>query len=412
MKELSGRVDEITKMVRKNFDDQVEFLKLLVREPSINNSKEKNEGGEEGVAQLIKRKLNELGLNASYLRFKKHRPNVISSWGEQRGRRSLALIGHMDTAEPIAGSRSRWFSGEIQDDRLYGVGALDMKATLTAYIFAVKALRDLKIDPVGRLKLAFTADGKSEAVSEAGLKFLLKKGFSAKAAILGKQGLGKIATGHRGGYRFKITTYGQTVDTGRRAWERGLRGKNAIYDMGRIMRLLSNFDLPYKPAKAFPGRLPVFTFPTKITGGKSISMVPDKCEAWGDVRLLPGNTDIQVRMWIEEKLAQVTDIKWEISDILYVPSMEVEKAERLVRILYDSACQVLEKKPKVEGCGPWNESWMLTCHGMPCIAGFGPEGMNNGEGETGDEWVSLLSVRQVTEIYALVIARYLGSPTS
>jgi len=52
-----------------------------------------------------------------------------------------------------------------------------MKASLSAYVFALKALADLGLETEGKLKLAFTADGKSEYVSRWGLKYLVGKGF-------------------------------------------------------------------------------------------------------------------------------------------------------------------------------------------------------------------------------------------
>jgi acetylornithine deacetylase/succinyl-diaminopimelate desuccinylase-like protein len=406
-KEIGAR--EITKQIEVNFEEQVKFLSSLVKEASINDDCGNENGPVEfGVARLIRGQLRKMGVMAKYFRAKKSRPNVVAVWGNVRARKSLALVGHMDTSKPLFGDREEWFSGQVSSGKLYGAGALDMKGTLSAYVFALKALLDLGIQPAGQLKLAFTVDAKREKPSELGLKFLTKKGFRASGAILGKLGTDKIAIGHRGGYRFKMVTQGEAVNTGRRAWEEGRKGKNAILSMAKIIRKLSHFDLPYRPAKAFPGRVPVFTFPTKILGGKSVDMVPDLCEAWGDVRLLPGNTDMQVKIWIEEKLLGMSDIVYELVDELYVPPMEIEKTNKLVQMLLEQASEVLGKKPRLEGCGPWNDAWMLTCLAdTPCIAGFGPDGS---EWTSVDEreWVDLSSLKKVTEVYARTVWQYLG----
>lgn len=395
--------------VRKNFNEQKEFLSELVKEKSVNPVRDGfNKGGEEGVARLIRKKLREMGVNSRYLRRKKGRPNLLAVWGPSRSRKSLALVGHMDTEKPLGEDKKKWFSGEIEGNRLYGVGVLDMKASLSAYVFALKALVDVGLETEGKLRLAFTADGKSEYVSKWGLKYLVNKGFKAKVALLAKPGSKKIAIGHRGGYRFKIVVRGESVDTGRRAWEKGERGVNAIGGMIEVVNALRGFDLPFRQARAFPDRLPVFTFPTKISGGESVDVVPDKCEAWGDVRLLPGNTDKQIRWWLESRLGGLEDVDWEIEDLLFVPAMEVDKTDRWVKSLHEQAVEVLEKKPKLEGCGPWNDAWMLTQTDTPCLAGFGPDGRVNGEGEEGEEWVDLDSLKKMTEIYARWILMYLG----
>ena len=395
--------------VGKNFNEQKEFLSDLVKEKSVNPINEGFESGsEDGVARLIRKKLKEVGVNSRYLRCKKGRPNLLAVWGPTRSRKSLAFVGHMDTEAPLGEERKKWFSGEINGGKLYGVGALDMKASLTAYVFALKALIDAGFETEGKLKLAFTSDGKSEYVSRWGLKYLVNKGFKAKVALLAKPGSKKIAIGHRGGYRFKIVVRGESVDTGRRAWERGERGVNAIEGMLEIANALGNFDLPFKQARAFPDRLPVFTFPIKINGGKSVNVVPNRCEAWGDVRLLPGNTDKQIRWWLESKLKKVEGVDWELKDLLFVPAMEVDKTDKWVKCLTEQAEMVLGKKPKLEGCGPWNDAWMLTQKDTACLAGFGPDGQVNGEGEEGDEWVDLNSLKKMTEIYARWVLVYLG----
>lgn len=391
---------KIAERVEKNFNEEIEFLSDLARTKSANPGTvaDKKLKIEMGVAKLIRSKLRDLGMKTRYLRVRQGRPNVLGVWGAARPKKSLLLVGHMDTSDQTASSVL------VRLGKLFGAGVWDMKASLAAYVFALKALTDLGVETEGRLKLAFTVDGKNERPSRLGLAYLLTKGLKAKGAILGKPGTGKIAIGHRGGYRFLLTTQGKAVNTGRRAWERGKDGRNAIVDMARIVRALSEFELPFKPARAFPGRRPVFTFPTKIVGGTRVDTVPDTCQAWGDVRLMPGNSDKQVRLWIEERLATLQNIKWQIEDLLYVPSVEIERNEPLAQILYTNAKDVLETPPKVEGCGPWNDSWMLINRDIPCIAGFGPDGGEEG----GQEWVDLESLKKVTTIYARTIIDYLG----
>ncbi len=392
--------EKLDSRVEKNFKGQVELLGKITGQKSVNPGMngDKRVEIEAGVAKILRGSLREMGVKTRYLRARHGRPNLLAVWGAARPKKSLLLVGHMDTANdeirPV----------QVRLGKMFGTGVLDMKATLSAYIYALKAIMDLDLKIEGKLRLAFTVDSKNERPSKLGLAFLLSKGLRSKAAILGKPGTDKIAIGHRGGYRFKITTHGRAVNTGRRAWEKGKEGKNAVVDMARVVRALSDFELPFKPARAFPGRRPVFTFPTKIVGGVKIDVVPDKCEAWGDVRLMPGNSDKQVHLWIEEKLAPLTNIKWEIEDLLFVPSVEIERNEPIVQILFNQTKEVLGSSPKVEGCGPWNDAWMLVNRDIPCIAGFGPEG---GDDE-GGEWVDLESLKKVTAIYARTIIEYLG----
>jgi acetylornithine deacetylase/succinyl-diaminopimelate desuccinylase-like protein len=262
----------------------------------------------------------------------------------------------------------------------------------------------VKLD--GRLILEFVVDEESGADSPYGTQLLLQKGITARVALIGEPGTAKVAIGHRGGYRFRLTTIGEAVHTGTNAWEKKTKGRNAILDMAKVACALQKIELPYKPARAFPGRIPVFTFPTKIAGGRAINMVPDRCKGEGDVRLMPGNSDKQVRMWIEDCLEhKCPEVVYEIADLTFVPSVEIGKHEEIVDLLVKNATEVLGRKPKVLGAGPWNDAWMLINRGIPTICGFGPDGDNV---HAADEYVDLKSLQQVTEIYARLIVDYLG----
>lgn len=406
----AGLFRRLKKRIDKNFPDQTLFLKSLVKARSANpfssDQSPQDQPLEAKVARLIVGFLKDLKLSPRRIGITRDRQNVVCHLGPDRFRKSLILNGHMDTVEPAAGWTMDPFAAEIKDNKLFGLGALDMKGSLSAYLFAVKSLLQEKVKLDGRLTLEFVVDEESGAASPYGTQLLLQKGFTAKAALIGEPGTGKVAIGHRGGYRFRLTTVGEAVHTGTSVWEKKQKGRNAILDMAKVTCALQKIELPYKPARAFPGRIPVFTFPTKIEGGKTINMVPDRCWAEGDVRLMPGNSDKQVRMWIEDCLKQTCpDVVYEIEDLTYVPSVEIAKHEEIVDLTVKNTIEVTGRKPKVLGAGPWNDAWMLINRSVPTICGFGPDGDNV---HAADEYVDLKSLKQVTEIYARLIVDYLG----
>jgi acetylornithine deacetylase len=83
------------------------------------------------------------------------RINVVATWEEpgSPGGRSLILNGHMDVV-PI-GKVALWkfppWGGVVDDGKLWGRGACDMKAGLTAAVFAIEALRNLDFKPAGKV---------------------------------------------------------------------------------------------------------------------------------------------------------------------------------------------------------------------------------------------------------------------
>lgn len=398
----------IAKQVSANFDEQVKFLTKLVKAKSPNphtpQDSKVDDPIEREVAELIHGELKSSGFDPKRMGVSKKRQNILLEWGNKRARNSLMLNGHMDTIPPDVSDVISPYSGSVRGGKLHGLGALDMKGSLSAYVYAVRALKEAGVKLTGKVYLAFVVDEESGACSKYGTQYLLEQGVVPKACIIGEHGSDVIRIGQRGGYRFKLTTKGEPVHTGMSAWEKGEKGRNAIVDMMRAAKALQGLEVPHKASKVFVGRKPVFTFPTKISGGTALNVVPEKCEAYGDVRLMPGNSDTQVKMLIVERL-QKLDINYTIEDLMFVPAVEVDPREKIVEALSGEAEAVLGVKPAQKGAGPGTDGWMLTKRGVPTIYGFGPTGSEvHGRGE----WINLASLKKITEIYARVIVEMLG----
>lgn len=398
----------IARAVKTSFDEEVAFLSALVKAKSPNpytpQDSPLREAVEGEVPTLIFEQLKKVGLLPRYLGASRERPNVVAEWGEKRGRMGLMLNGHMDTIPPEGRDTISPYSGAVRNGKLYGLGALDMKASLAAYMYAVKALIAAKVKIKGKLTLAFVVDEESGACSAYGTQYLLDQGCVPKACLIGEHGSQYVRTGQRGSYRFKIVTKGEAVHTGVSAWERGEAGHNAVVDMAKIIEALQELEIPFKPARMFDGRKPVFTFPTKITGGVGLNVVPASCEAYGDVRLLPGNSDAQVKILMVERL-QKLGVEYEIQDLMFIPAVEIDPHDPLVLTLQKTVKAVLGYVPEARVSGPGTDGWMLVKRDIPTIMGFGPDG--GGEHGKG-EWVDLASLQKITEVYARFIVDYLG----
>lgn len=398
----------IARIIEANFDKQTAFLSALVKAKSPNGYTPQDsplhEPIERDVAELIYAELEENGFNPKKVGVSRERQNIVAEWGDKRARNTLMLNGHMDTVPPEGNDVVSPYSGSVRNGRLYGLGALDMKGTLSAYVYAAIALKQAGIKLPGRLILAFAVDEESGACSAYGTQHILEEGYVPRACIIGEHGSQYVRVGQRGGYRFKIITHGESVHTGVSGWEKKEIGHNAVVDMAKAIEALQGVEVPYKSSKTFPGRKPVFTFPTKITGGSALNIVPEKCEAYGDVRLLPGNSDTQVKLLMVEKLNKL-GIRYEIQDILFVPAVEVDPRELVVTTLQAAAKEVLGHVPQPKGAGPGTDGWMLSKRDVPTVFGFGPEG--SGEHGRG-EWVDLESLKKITEVYARAAIKFLS----
>lgn len=142
------------------------------------------------------------------------RSNVVCELGE--GEKTLIFNGHMDTIPPTSEYNFNPFSGFIEDGKLYGVGSPSMKSALSCYIFAAKALLKFEEKLKGKICLQFVIDEEPMAASHFGTRYLLERSYRGDIAIIGEPGAKKITIANKGGYRFKIEIFGNSVHTGSR----------------------------------------------------------------------------------------------------------------------------------------------------------------------------------------------------
>jgi len=400
----------LSHVVHELFESEIEFLQRLVRANSVNaytaDTSSPDVPVEAEVTAIILEKMRQLAWRPALHGISSRRPNVLCTLpGADEGGRTLILTIHMDTVPASqAYTRDPW-GAQIENGRLYGVGAADAKAQISAFIYAVHTLELAGIQLAGNLKLAFVVDEETGACSPYGTRYLLEQDLlSGNAVIVGEPGDRKVAIGHRGVYRFKIRTQGESVHTGLKEWEFKTRGHNAAIDMVRIVQALSSCTFPHTLSDAFPERKNVLTFPTLIQGGSSVNMVPESCEAYGDIRLMPGFSADDVRHMIERCLSPL-GLAYELQEVVFVPAVETPRSALIVETLAQSIEEVTGSRPRVEGAGPACDGWMFSTRGIETICGYGVE---CGGVHAPDDWVGLVSLQRVTEIYARTILSYLG----
>lgn len=397
---------KIIKEIEKSKEEQIEFLQRLIQTKSVNpNMDEPTKSSpydpiELEIAELIFKKLKGIGLSPKFESVSPSRPNVVCQFG--KGKKTLIFNGHMDTVPPAQGYDFNPFLGFIKEGKLFGAGSLDMKSALCCYIYMAKALSKFEKELKGKICLQFVIDEEPMAASHFGTKYLLEKGYTGNAAIVGEPGTRKITIGNKGGYRFKIEVLGDAIHTGSREWEQKKAGLNAILEMTKVINSLQGFKFPEKAHPIFPRRKNVLTFPTLIKGGKSINIVPDSCIAFGDTRILPGVK----REYLEKEIKRKIDklgVKYKITTIVYVPAVFIKPTESIIKIIKNNTKEMIKKEPIVEGSGPWSDMWMFIEKGIPAV-NFGCDG----KGMHGkNEYVEIKSVIDVTKIYALTAFDFL-----
>ena len=246
--------------------------------------------GDEGkVTKALVRALRDLGFAPEVEEFAPKRFNVLVRIKGRGAKPALVFSAHTDT---LPAGNGTWdhapFSGHIENGRVHGRGACDMKSGLVAMISAAVALKSTPLQ--GDLILALTG-GESSACLGARRLVETKALAGAGAILVSEPTTLRVATAEKAALWLRITAHGVA---GHVSGEAGTGGRSAIMAMlGFLQRLPAG--LP-SDRHALLGTVTANV--GRIMGGTAINLMPDRCTVELDLRLLPQHDpdDVQSRL--------------------------------------------------------------------------------------------------------------------
>jgi succinyl-diaminopimelate desuccinylase len=216
------------------------------------------------------------------------RPNLIATVGAGKpGRPVVALNGHIDTV-PIE-NRSGWetdpLAPSVREGRLYGLGAIDMKAPLAVLLHVAAHLHRFADSLSGKLQLQLSVDEETGGYN--GTKYLIeriKQGALDRPdyVISGERTDLKVSNAERGGLKFEVEFIGRAAHTA----DARTKGVNPIAAAARAIVAL---DRPLDEFHPYSGHGVLSV--NIVKGGAFISQVPERCTIQVDRRMVPGRTD-------------------------------------------------------------------------------------------------------------------------
>lgn len=372
----------------------LELLKALVSINSVNPSLERGAPGEASLAHFIADWLSARGLEVHLEEVAPGRPNVIAVARGSGGGRSLLLGGHSDTVG-VSGM-AQPFQPRQQGNRLYGRGALDMKAGLAAAMLAVARAKDFNLH--GDVIFAATAD---EEYGSIGMEAL--GNWQADAAIITEPTWMKLCTAHRGFAVIEVQTQGTAVHTSQQPL-----GVNAITLAGRVLAGIEALNQALESRPAHPLLAHGSIQATLISGGEALFTSPTHCSIWVERRTLPGETRESIEGEIQALLDQLAqqDPRFKASwrTVIAREPYEIPAESPIARLLANHTKEHTGQAPEIFGAPYWMESALLGARGIPTVI-FGP----GGEGlHSQEEWVRLEDVAACAEILEKVIWEFCG----
>jgi len=349
-------------------DALTELAARLVAIDSVNPDLIAGAAGEREVAEFVGDWCRREGLDVELVG-PADRPSVIAIARGSGGGRSLLLNAHLDTVG-VAGMDAP-FEPRIEDGRLYGRGAYDMKGALAAILDAAAKAENLRGDVI----VTAVAD---EELASIGTSAVLER-VRADAAIVVEPTELELAVAHKGFVGFEIETHGVAAHG-----SRPHLGVDAIANIGPVLVALKQLDERLQAGTRHPLVGPGSVHASLIEGGQEFSSYPARCLLSGERRTIPGETTEQVEAELRE-LAGEAEVRLTVSR----EPFEVPTDDPFVQLVG----RVADATDPV-GVSFWADSGLIAAAGIPTVL-YGPIGDG---AHAVVEWVDLASVERVRDV--------------
>lgn len=406
------------------FDEQVGFLADLVRIPS-------QRGDERAAQDFIAAAYREMGyavdrwaIDIEAIRdMRGFSPvtvpydeafNIVAAHRPRRASgRSLILNGHIDVVP--TGPAEKWsrdpYDPAIVEGWMYGRGSGDMKAGLSASLFALKALRHLGLQPAADVYLQSVVE---EECTGNGALACLERGYRADAVLIPEPLEPKILRAQAGPIWFKVEINGNpqhasgAFSFGANAIEKAILVIHALKELEQ-RRNARKHESPHFCGHPHPIRYNL----GKIEGGEWVSSEPARCTFEMRAAVYPGESLEAACAEIEECVAAAAAADPYLSlnppIVTYhgflAEGYVLEQAEEVEAVLRRSHEAVWHEALEEHVSPATTDARIFGLYGgIPSIV-YGPSAQRP---HGYDEAVSLESLRKVTQTYALFIAQWCG----
>lgn len=277
------------------------MMNELLSEISVSSTSAEWDTGNLRVIEKLESWLSALGFECEVMPIpnKANKANLIATLGSGPG--GLVLAGHTDT---VPFNEERWAMNPLalteRDNKLYGLGATDMKGFFPIAIEAAKSFLDHSLQQP--LIILATADEES---SMDGARTLAQLGYpKARMAVIGEPTDLKPIRMHKGIMMQAITVQGRAGHS-----SNPTLGNNALEAMHRVIADLLQFRQHMQQHYSNP--LFEVSVPTLnlgcIHGGDNPNRICGQCELHFDLRALPGMDNDDLQAQIQQRLQPLAE---------------------------------------------------------------------------------------------------------
>lgn len=373
--------------------DPVELSQALIHRPSVTPA-------DEGALDVLDGALRGLGFEVTRLKFEDV-DNLLARYGD--GAPHFCFAGHTDVVPP--GNPDGWkhapFAATIQDGRLWGRGAADMKSAIAAFVAG--AGRTIASGPLsGSISLLITGDEEGPAINGTRkvLDWMRDQEIRIDHCLVGEpsnpEALGDmIKVGRRGSINCWLTVTGRQ---GHVAYPH--RAANPIPALLRKLLLLSEQPLDDGYDRFDPSTLQI----TDIhIGNPAHNVIPEKASARFNIRFNPNWTGETVQRWLQdhlESVAREAGVTYSL-DVVVSGEAFLTTDTTFLNLLSTVVEEQTGRKPLLSTTGGTSDARFIKDHAP--VAEFGLVGATMHQT---DENVSVDDIHRLTDIYEAILRRY------
>jgi acetylornithine deacetylase len=337
------------------------------------------------------------------------RPNVVGVRRGLGGGRRLILNGHVDVV-PVD-DLTKWhrdpWGAQVEDDRLYGRGSVDMKGGCIVALACLEVLENLSIKLAGDVAAHFVVD--EEATGNGTLAAVLRGHYGANSAclILEPTGPGALVAASRGAQYFRIVVPGHEVATEYQAdYPNAINEAayliGAIDDFRAAREALAQHDLYGEEYQRVYAKTRIPLAVCRAQAGAWPSTLPADCTLEGTIECLPGEDIDEIfsafrrflletferRPWLARNrpVVEAFGLRYE--------SAATDPRDPFVALTAAVSAEVVGATPAIVG-GAGSDLRHPVLYGQTPTVAFGPSG---GPYHAVDEWVSISQLVQYLEI--------------
>jgi acetylornithine deacetylase/succinyl-diaminopimelate desuccinylase family protein len=406
---MSNTYEQLDAWIDAHFDEQVAFLKELIRVPT-DTPPGNNAPHAERTATLLK----DFGFEAE-----KHAvPQAeVQAYGLESltnlivrrhygSGKTIALNAHGDVVPPGEGWTHDPYGGDVVDGKLYGRASAVSKCDFSTFTFAVRALEAVAKPTHGNVELHFTYD--EEFGGEKGPGWLLAQGLTKPDWMIAAGFSYQVVTAHNGCLQMEVTVQGEMAHAAIPD-----SGTDALQGAVHILQALHALNADYKKITSqVEGITHPYLNVGQISGGTNTNVVPGKVVFKLDRRMIPEENPAEVEASIRQTIAQAAasfnpprggkQLKVDIRRMLLANSMKpLSGNQPLVDAIQKHGEQLFGEPIPAVGTPLYTDVRLYVERGIPgVIYGAGPRTVLESHAKRADERLVLEDLRRATKVVA------------